>query len=295
MHEEMTAAMQWNCLDGWSMEATARDIPNLAAMASRFAPGTIIAIPYLASESDADRLDAAAAIRELGFTPMPHIAARRLSSCDALERLLKGWAARAKVERMLVLAGDCARPAGPFEDALALLQTGLLRRHGVHTAVISGYPEGHPKIPDPRLARAMRDKLAAIADLGLAAEIATQFCFSATPLLDWLEELRAGGILVPVRLGVPGPANLRTLLRYAALCGVSASAAVLARYGFSLTKLRSHAGPDQLVHALVSGLAPERHGQVFAHFYPYGGMSSLGAWLERQRFVHAPLVKVGIS
>jgi len=61
MHEEMTAAMQWNCLDGLSMEATARDIPNLAAMASRFAPGTIIAIPYLANESDADRLDAAAA------------------------------------------------------------------------------------------------------------------------------------------------------------------------------------------------------------------------------------------
>ena len=295
MHEDMTAAMQWNCLDGLSMEVSARDIPNLAAMASRLASGTIIAIPYLANESDAYRLAAAAAIRAQGFTPMPHIAARCLASRDAFERLLEDWAVQAKVERMLVLAGDCARPAGPFEDALALLQTGLLPRYGVHTAVISGYPESHPKIPDPRLARAMSNKLAAIADQGLTAEIATQFCFSAARLLDWLEELRAKGVLAAVRLGIPGPANLRTLLRYAALCSVRASAVVLARYGFSLTKLRSHAGPDQLVHALASGLAPGRHGQVFAHFYPFGGMSSLGAWLERKRCAHAPLAKVGIS
>lgn len=293
MNQDMTAATNWNCLDGLSMEATARDIPHLTAMASRFAPGTVIGIPYLANEFDADRLHAAATIRGLGFTPMPHLAARRLASRDAFARLLAGWA-QAKVERLLVLAGDCARPEGPFADALALLDTGLLPGHGIRDVVISGYPEGHPQIPDPRLARAMRDKLAAIAAQGMAAEIATQFCFSAERLLAWLDELRAGGITAPVRLGIPGPANLRILLRYAALCGVSASAAVLARYGFSLTKLRSHAGPDQLVRALASGLAPARHGPVFAHFYPFGGMSNLAIWLERQRFVHGPLVSVGL-
>ena len=291
----MTVATKWNCLDGLSMEATTRDIPNLAAMSARFAPGTIVAIPYLASESDADRLDAAAVIHDLGFTPMPQIAARRLASRAACERLLAGWTARAKVERLLVLAGDCTRPEGPFEDALALLQTGLLARHCIHTAVISGYPEGHPKISDTRLADAMRDKLAAIANQGLTVEIATQFCFSAKRLLAWLQDLRAGGVMAPVRLGIPGPANLRTLLRYAALCGVNVSAAMLARYGFSLTKLRSHAVPDQLVQALARDLAPARHGRVFAHFYPFGGMSSLCSWLDRQRFAHTALVKVEIS
>lgn len=295
MSDDMTKTAKWNCLDGLSMEATSRDIPNLMAMASRFAPGTIVAIPYLANESDADRLHAAEVIRDLGFAPMPHVAARHISSRCAFERLVEGWASRARVERLLVLAGDYARPTGPFEDALALLQTSLLPRHGIHTAVISGYPEGHPKISDQCLAGAMHDKLAVIADQGLIAEIATQFCFSASRLLAWLEELRGEGVMAPVRLGIPGPANLRTLLRYAALCGVSASSASLARYGFSLTKLRSHSGPDKLIHALASGLVSPRHGQVVAHFYPFGGLSSLVTWFERQRFEYEPLVKAGLS
>ncbi|KDM67785.1 MULTISPECIES: methylenetetrahydrofolate reductase [Acidiphilium] len=289
----MTAGKYWNCLDDLSLEATTRDLSHLTAIASRFVPGTVIGIPYLANESDADRLHAAATIRRLGFMPMPHLAARRLPSRDAFARLLTGWA-KAKVERLLVLAGDCACPEGPFADALALLETGLLPSHGIRDVVIAGYPEGHRQIPNPRLARAMRDKLTAIAAQGLAAEITTQFCFSAEHLLAWLDELRAGGITAPVRLGIPGPANLRILLRYAALCGVGASATVLARYGFSLTRLRSHAAPDQLVSALACGVAPVRHGPVFAHFYPFGGMLRLATWLERQRFMHDALVRVGL-
>lgn len=295
MSENRRVVVAWNALDGLSLEAAGRDMANLTGGASSFAPGTIVAVPFLPSESDDDRVDAAAAIRALRFTPMPHIAARCLASHQALERLLEGWASRAHVDRLLVLAGDCARPVGPFNDALALLKTGLLPKYGIRHVVISGYPEGHPKIPDQVLAQAMRDKLSTIEDAGLNAEIATQFCFSAERVLPWLTQLREGGIKIPVRLGLPGPANLRTLLRYAALCGVSASASVLARYGFALTRLRSHAGPDQLVRDFAGGISPARHGQVYPHFYPFGGISSLVSWLERQRITQAPIVKARIS
>lgn len=295
MSEEMTVEMAWNCLDGLSMEAAAKDAADLAASASRFVPGTIVAIPFLPSESDDDRLQAAAAIRALRFNPMPHIAARRLPSRKALERLLAGWASMAHVDRLLVLAGDCGKPEGPFEDALAVIKTGLLAEYGIRHVVISGYPEGHPKISPQILARAMRDKLRAVGELGLSAEIATQFCFSPEQVILWLTQLRDSGITVPVRLGIPGPANMRTLLRYAAVCGVSASASVLARYGFSLTRLRSHAGPDKFVYDLMSEFSPGRHGEVFAHFYPFGGISSLLSWLDRQRFIHAPVAKVKFS
>ncbi|MBB5374508.1 methylenetetrahydrofolate reductase [Acidocella aromatica] len=295
MSEEMTEEMTWSCLEGLSMEATAKEAANLAASASRFAPGTIVAIPFLPNESDDDRLQAAAAIRALHYNPMPHIAARRLPSRQALERLLAGWASMAHVDRLLVLAGDCGKPEGPFEDALAVIKTGLLAEYGIRHVVISGYPEGHPKIPPQALVQAMRDKLRAVDELGLNAEIATQFCFSAEQVLVWLAQLRDSGITVPVRLGIPGPANMRTLLRYAAVCGVGASASVLARYGFSLTRLRSHAGPDQFVSDFLGGFTPSRHGEVFAHFYPFGGISGLFSWLDRQRFIHAPAVKVKFS
>ena len=222
---------------------------------------------------------------------MPHIAARRVTSRKALEHLLEEWATRARVDRLLVLAGDCAKPEGPFADALAIIKTGLLAEYGIRHVVISGYPEGHPKIPAPVLARAMRDKLSALADLGLAAEIATQFCFSAEPVLAWLAWLRASGINAPVRLGIPGPASARTLLRYAAMCGVRASASVFARYGFSLPRLMSHTGPDRIVGDLAEGLAHFRHGRVFAHFYPFGGMEDMFSWLDWRSFVQSSVFR----
>ncbi len=289
MNEDVTLATAWRCLEGWSMEATSKDMASLSSVASRFTPSMIVTIPFLSNESDGDRLHAAVAIRALCFNPMPHLAARRLPSHHALESLLAGWRSMARIDRLLILAGDCARPEGPFEDALAVIKTGLLAKHGIRHVAISAYPEGHPKIPAQVLAQAMRDKLHALDAQGMSAEIATQFCFSAERVLIWLAQLRNSGFDVPVRLGIPGPANLHTLLRYAALCGVSASTSVLARYGFSLARLSCHAGPDQLMHDLTAGIVRARHGRVLAHFYPFGGISSLVSWLERQRFIRPPL------
>ena len=287
--------MGWNCLTGLSLEATARDVAMLATCASRFAPDTIVAIPSLPDEDDAERLRAVAEVRALGFTPMPHVAARRLTSLASLERLLAGWADSARVDRLLVLAGDCAEPSGEFPDALSVIRTGLFGQYGIRQVVIAGYPEGHGKITVPKLEQAMHDKLAALAAQGLGAEIATQFCFSAQSVLAWLSRLRTREITVPVRLGIPGPATLRTLLRYAALCGVAASASVLARYGVSLARLNNRAGPDTLVRDLADSLTPVRHGEVLAHFYPFGGMEGLCAWLDRQTRLQVPLAKVEFS
>ena len=52
----------------------------------------------------------------------------------------------------------------------------------------------------------------------------TQFGFDAGQVLAWLAELRARGLTVPVRVGVPGPAAVRTLLAAAAKCDVRVSA-----------------------------------------------------------------------
>ncbi len=62
--------------------------------------------------------------------------------------------------------------------------------------------------------------------------IATQFAFDADAVLAWLDALRARGISVPVLVGVPARPASR-LLRYATMCGVGASASMLARYGIS--------------------------------------------------------------
>lgn len=112
----------------------------------------------------------------------------------------------------------------------------------------------------------------------MAPLIVTQFGFDAQPFLDWLEELRQRGIDAPVRIGVPGPAGIKTLLRFAARCGVGASAAVMAKYGVSITRLIGTAGPDRLVEAFSANLGVQ-HGPVRLHFYPFGGLARTVDWI----------------
>lgn len=63
------------------------------------------------------------------------------------------------------------------------------------------------------------------------------------------------------RLGVPGPAGIAVLARYAALCGVSACALMWSKHGVSIGKLFGTAGPDRFVERLNTELTPA-HGQV---------------------------------
>ena len=88
-----------------------------------------------------------------------------------------------------------------------------------------------------------------------------------------------GGIDAPVRLGVPGPAGIKTLMRFAALCGVGASTAVLRKYGLSLGNLIGSAGPDRFVAILEAALTPD-HGPVRLHFYPFGGLARTLDWID---------------
>lgn len=265
-------------LEGYSFEISAKDAAKLEQIRSLVPAGTVVSITYLPTETDDARIAAAGEARRLGLTPMPHIAARRIKSVGDLHRFLEGLAVEANVDRLFVIAGDLSSPAGPFEDALALIAALRGGEHNLSTVGIAGYPEGHPQIARAKLARAMRDKIASLAEHGLAAEIMTQFAFDAGPMIDWLGELRAEGIEARVRLGLPGPANVGTLLRFAARCGVGASAKVMAKYGASITKLLHTAGPDRLYHDLATGLIPSSHGAVSIHLYPFGGLQKMADW-----------------
>ena len=75
------------------------------------------------------------------------------------------------------------------------------------------------------------------------------------------------------------------MLRYAKFCGVSASAAVFAKYGISLGKLIGSAGPDKFVERLAEKL-DEQHGPVRLHFYPFGGVTKTVDWILNFEAAH---------
>lgn len=273
---------QHDFINACSLEVATKAMHALREEADRIAPGTRISIPYLPGENDDARLAAARTVRALGFEPMPHLSARRIESRAAFERFLERAVAEAGVEQCLLIAGDLPRPAGPFADSTSLIETGLLERTGIRTVAVGGHPEGHPVMAEAERWTVLADKCRRIEERGMAPLIITQFAFDAEVVLAWLQALRTRGISHPVLVGIPGPASIARLIRYAAMCGVGASASVLSRYGISIGRLVGTAGPDVFVDRLLSGLTPE-HGQVSPHLFPFGGIAPSLAWLKLYR------------
>jgi methylenetetrahydrofolate reductase (NADPH) len=270
-------------LEGFSLEMTGKDIPQLEEARGAIPPSTRIHVTFLENEDLPMRLGAARAIKESGFVPVPHISARRLRSEAMLAEFLAGLQADGTAGNVLVVGGDPASPHGPYDDSLAVIQSGLLQRYGVRHASVSGYPEGHPAITDPVLWSALDEKFAALSGQQIPGAVITQFGFDADPVLTWIEAVRARGIDLPVRIGVPGPAGVRRLMRYAARFGVGTSAAIAKKYGLSLTNLMGTAGPDRFIHALAQEYDAERHGDVRLHFYTFGGLKATADWVAAFR------------
>jgi len=264
---------------GTSFEIAARNIGALDGARAALAPGTLIGITWLPGDTHDHRVAAARAVREAGLEPMPHIAARRLVDGRDADTLAGRLADEAGVRQLLVIGGDVAAPAGEFGSALELLARLRLAHRGYRRVGVAGHPEGHAAVDRAVMESELDTKIAVIEDAGAEAFVVTQFGFDAAPILDWLEAFRARGYAAEVRVGLAGPASLRTLLRYARICGVGASArAVLGHHG-SLARLLRETGPDAVIRALACARARERFAPVFLHLFPFGGLLQTARWI----------------
>ncbi|MFB9952988.1 methylenetetrahydrofolate reductase [Rhizobium puerariae] len=283
-HDEIPADvkshLQHSILDGYTLELTAKDVSQLDSIASSVPAQTVISVPFLPTEQNADRVEAAKAVRDAGFEPMPHIAARRMGSRGDLEDFLSRWADRADITRLLLLAGDLDPPKGPFVDTATILRSGVLQDYGIKHVAVAGHPEKHPVQSREVISKALLDKRDILENMKLEWSIFTQFAFSAEPVVSWIRQVRSNGIDVPIHIGIPGPASVKTLLRFAAVCGVSASTAVMKKYGLSVTQLLTSATPDRLVDHYANSLVDEALGQVKLHFYPFGGVHRTVDWIR---------------
>lgn len=267
-------------LRNYSLEITGKDGIALQDAAALIPPGTNVNVTFLGNEDLDMRIAASTAVLESGLRPVPHISARRLTSEEDLRRYLGALREIGASDRVFVVGGDPAESMGPYSDSLAVIRSGLLGEYGTMAVSISGYPEGHPDIPDPVLWQALEDKAREAETLGLELSLTTQFGFDVDPVLVWLERLRGRGISAPVRLGVPGPAGIKRLLGYAKRFGVSSSAGIVQKYGMSLTNLLGTAGPGKFLSELESRLDAGRHGAVLTHFYTFGGITATAAWVR---------------
>lgn len=260
-----------------SLEAVMPPPGELHVAAASLPTGTAIYLTDLPGRPLDKLIEVATGAFMRGLKPVPHIAARNVSSRESFDELLARLSGAANIRCVMLIGGDRDRPAGPYASASDLIESGLLQRHGIETIGIAGYPEGHPVISDAALDEALRAKLDAAACAGLRAHIVTQFAFDAAPVVDWIAKLRRSGIDSPVRIGMAGPANIPSLLKFAQRCGVRASTRGFARHAGSIGRLIGRATPaDMLLDLADAG----NLGAVAVHIYSFGGLAQAARWVR---------------
>ena len=247
--------------------------------------GTRVFVASLPSRDRADAVAAAKTLNERGYIAVPHIAARALPSHAALEDFLYRLTGEAACREVLVIAGDRPEAAGPYAETMDVLLTGALERHGVRTIHVGAHPEGNRLIGAEALRAAMLEKNHYARSSDADFDFVTQFVFDGATVVDWAQRLRGLGIGLPVRLGIAGPADLATLLRYAKICGIGVSTRALMRQGAGSVKLiRRTVKPDDLIAGLAAAAGDDPLPEIAGlHIFPFGGVGRAMEWLGEAR------------
>ena len=287
MSEPATSASTITALlNGYSVELSPTNEKIVDSAIERLDPKAEVYLTWIPGEDPLKAVAPAGKLRRAGLYPVPHIGARHVESAAQLDDLFGNFVGEG-IDRFLLIGGEREKPLGPYDSTLQVMQSGLLQKHGITRAKISGFPEGHPAIPEPVLAESMVAKMNYGRSLGLDLQIVTQFVFEGEPIAQWLRHIRRLGVDLPVRIGLAGPAGIATLTRYAMHCGVGNSIRALTKSA-SFGKLLTERDPEPVIREL---LAEAPGGDPFAkpfgigalHFYTFGGLKKTVEWIKSMR------------
>ena len=146
---------------------------------------------------------------------------------------------------------------------------------------MAGHPEGSPDISEDKLANAISDKNNWAKNSDMEAYITTQFCFEVPSIMTWEKNIRRDGNKLPIHIGIPGPATLNTLIKFATMSGIGPSIRVLTRQTKNLTKLVFTQDPLRIIEGIAFAKLQDPDCLVEQlHFYPFGGLAKTAAWIK---------------
>jgi methylenetetrahydrofolate reductase (NADPH) len=179
----------------------------------------------------------------------------------------------------LCIGGGVDSPVGDFTATMEVLETGIIQKHGIRQIGVAGHPEGSPDISEDEVVEALAAKNDLAARDGLDLYIETQFCFEADIVLDWERRVRAAGNRLPIRIGIPGPATIKTLFRFAQISGIGPSMRFVAKQAKNVAKLMTVQSPHLLIAGLAEGMAADKDCLIrHFHYYPFGGFARTAAY-----------------
>ena len=250
----------------WSIEILPQNVSDIG-----FIPDLIkeIYITMIPGTSFSETISAAQKIQASGKKAIPHLTARSLPGEEELHKCLSGLQATG-IERILLIGGGVPRPAGIFSSVMDMLKTEIFAEYGINSFDFAGHPEGNPDDPDSDYH--LLEKLKWTEKRKIPTRIVTQWSLDTEKTNNWIKNLRKNGVQNPINLGIPGPSSLKTLMRFAKVCGVKASTEVLRKQGLNISKLMFVNKPDKIVSEL--------RGYDQLHLYPFGGVAKSSDWLN---------------
>jgi methylenetetrahydrofolate reductase (NADPH) len=271
-------------LPDYSAEVTTPDRKALDEAARLMPKDARVYVAALPKDPPDRQVQVCSEVHDLGLIAVPHIVARNIADRATLDNLLRRLSKEAGVDRALILGGDRDVPAGDYDSALQIIESGLLQEHGIDKIAIAVYPEGHPRISDDVLDKALKDKIAAARAGGLQLILISQVCFEAAPIIEFLRKIRAEGITERIRVGVAGPARYSTLVKYAMICGVGPSLRALKERESLAKNLLAGETPERLILELEDAVEAEPSLNIWGlHFFTFASLKATIEWVERFR------------
>ena len=266
---------------GWSIEVTPPGAAKIESFADILEVGTTVNVTFLPNTSPHETIEVAARLADEGMNPVPHIAARSLESKAQLEAIIKDAAQKASVKEVLLIGGGVDKPVGDFSDSMQVLSTGILQDYGITCIGVAGHPEGSPDIDQTSLTHALQWKNDFAKREGLELYIETQFCFEAEAVIAWEQSIRKAGNELPIKVGIPGPATIKTLFRFAQISGIGPSMRMIAKQASKVSRLLTVQSPHLLIAGLAEAMASDRETRLrHFHYYPFGGLERTARWAE---------------
>jgi len=264
---------------GASIEVSAKHVHDGKLHGDMLPKGTRVYITDVGVDPVAELIVAARKVTDMGYQTVPHIPARRIESEAALDARLSGMVNEAGVRDILIIAGEADEQMGPYSEALAVLQSGLIDKLGIQHVAIGGHPEGNVAYGGRDVMQVLKDKIDFGAKSDAEFRIATQFGFDGPKFVDWARSVKEAGIDAPIHLGVAGPAKITTLIKYAAMCGVGNSLNFFKKRTSAIAQLATKHSPEDVVNPIENAWREQVGNIVQLHVFPFGGLQASADWL----------------
>lgn len=259
-----------------SLEATCKTVDDVVACAGRLPDHTAVNIAWLDGQGSEDRAKVARKLAKSDFSPVPIIAARRITSEQHLYGLTRRMQEGGARKHFMLVGGDPSRSQGPLQTGADLLQSNWLEQAGIERITLPGFPEGNPAAPGDDNAVSLAVKAKALQRRKIVGEVTTQLALNPKRILQWIQDVRGNDVEALIRIGIPGPTPSGRIARYLKMFGIDDQDLA--------TATREQVGImdfSPLLEKLYEGLASEPHGDVGLHLYPFGGTGPALDWLVR--------------